>query len=262
VTYASDSAANTSGTGESPGEYTSPAQSKQSRSGRRARRDRDQGQLVSFDDATNASWPSRNYLHPFPPSWNGKLRFSVQGSLSSTTSGACGTEWVFRLNSLYDPDFTYTGHQPYGYDQLSAIYGQYVVNAVDVEILATDPTADGAALCAVVQPSQASTTVSGKLPDQISEQEFGAVGFINNTGGQKIAMRRTFQLHQVEGISRAQYDTQLSVYGAAVSANPSLSPWLRVALADMNGASGTVVRIMFNLVYHAKFYRRNVLAQS
>ncbi len=214
------------------------------------------------DGATDAAWPNRNYLHPFPARWDGRLRFSVLGSLSSTTSGACGTEWVFRLNSLYDPDFTYTGHQPYGFDQLAAIYGQYICTAVDVEVIATDPTVDGLALCAVVQPSQASTSLSGKLSDQISEMEFGAVGYLNNTGAQKIAFRRTFDLANVEGISRAQYASQLSVYGAAVSANPSLSPWLRIACSDLNGVSGSAFRVTTNLVYHAQFYRRNTLAQS
>jgi len=190
------------------------------------------------------------------------LRFSVLGSLSSTTSGACGTEWVFRLNSLYDPDFTYTGHQPYGFDQLAAIYGQYIADRVDIEVIASDPTADGLALCAVVQPSQASTTVSGKLADQISEQELGAVAYLNNTGAQKVRLVRSFDLATVEGITRAQYNGQLSVYGAAISANPSLSPWLRIALSDMNGVSGSACRVMINLVYHCRFYRRNVLSQS
>lgn len=174
----------------------------------------------------------------------------------------CGTEWVFRLNSLFDPDFTYTGHQPYGFDQLASIYGQYVVTSVGVEIIASDPSADGAAICAVVQPSQASSTVAGKNDAQITEQEFGAVAYINNTGSQKARLCRTFDLALVEGISRAQYANQLGVYGAAISANPSLSPWLRVGCADINETSGTSCKVTINLTYHCRFYRRNVLAQS
>jgi len=39
---------------------------------------------------------------------------------------------VFRLNSLFDPDLSGTGHQPLYYDQLTTVYGQYCVTAVSV----------------------------------------------------------------------------------------------------------------------------------
>lgn len=39
---------------------------------------------------------------------------------------------VFRINSLFDPDLTSTGHQPNQFDQLSALYGQYCVMAARV----------------------------------------------------------------------------------------------------------------------------------
>lgn len=35
--------------------------------------------------------------------------------------------WVFRANDLVDPDYSFTGHQPRGYDQLSPLYDHWVV---------------------------------------------------------------------------------------------------------------------------------------
>jgi len=40
----------------------------------------------------------------------------------------------FRLNSLNDPDFTGTGHQPMGYDQFSSMYTEWCVTACRVTI--------------------------------------------------------------------------------------------------------------------------------
>lgn len=36
--------------------------------------------------------------------------------------------WQFRMNSLFDPDLTGTGHQPQWFDQLAAVYARYRVN--------------------------------------------------------------------------------------------------------------------------------------
>ncbi|WP_445779495.1 hypothetical protein [Shewanella sp.] len=38
-----------------------------------------------------------------------------------------GTNYLFRCNSIFDPDFTGTGHQPLGHDQWSQFYERYVV---------------------------------------------------------------------------------------------------------------------------------------
>ncbi len=41
--------------------------------------------------------------------------------------------YVFRAASLYDPDYALGGHQPRGFDQLAAIYGEYRVNRATIE---------------------------------------------------------------------------------------------------------------------------------
>lgn len=54
-----------------------------------------------------------------------KLRYATLFNLSSV-GGVLGTH-VFRANSLYDPDYTGTGHQPMLFDELSAYFRHYVV---------------------------------------------------------------------------------------------------------------------------------------
>jgi len=42
----------------------------------------------------------------------------------------------FRLNDCYDPDYTGTGHQPMGFDQMMAFYSTFRVLSTDVHIMA------------------------------------------------------------------------------------------------------------------------------
>lgn len=54
-----------------------------------------------------------------------KLRYTSQ--LTLTSAAGLLTNHQFRANGCYDPDFTSTGHQPYGWDQLTPFYNHYVV---------------------------------------------------------------------------------------------------------------------------------------
>lgn len=47
---------------------------------------------------------------------------------------------VFRANSMYDPDWTLIGHQPYLYDQYSALYESSKVLSSSIEVKFHNPT--------------------------------------------------------------------------------------------------------------------------
>lgn len=59
----------------------------------------------------------------FPDIYRTKLKYADTYHLTSATFSS----QVFRANSLFDPDFTGAGSQPRFYDQLSAVYGKYLV---------------------------------------------------------------------------------------------------------------------------------------
>jgi len=63
----------------------------------------------------------------FPDQLKACLRYKENGvSFTASTTPAAQ---VYRLNSLFDPNLTGTGHQPNYFDQLSAVYGFYCVTA-------------------------------------------------------------------------------------------------------------------------------------
>lgn len=50
-----------------------------------------------------------------------------QESISTTGSAGAVAGYVFSANGLYDPNFTGTGHQPMGFDQMMIFYDHYTV---------------------------------------------------------------------------------------------------------------------------------------
>lgn len=62
-------------------------------------------------------------LQPIPQRYIVKQKYSQTFPINASSY----TTYGFNLNSVYDPDRSSTGHQPYGYDQLSALYNRYRV---------------------------------------------------------------------------------------------------------------------------------------
>lgn len=65
-------------------------------------------------------------LGGFPKSKIVKLRYVTQIALNAPSVGNNAVH-VFRANSMYDPDFTGTGHQPSNFDRWTNVYDHYTV---------------------------------------------------------------------------------------------------------------------------------------
>lgn len=190
------------------------------------------------------------------------MRYASGLPLTTGAAGVYGTEQVYRLNSLYDPDFTGAGHQPYGYDQMIALYTKYLVSGVKVEVILTDPSADGIVVGMMVQPSTSTYTITGHGVDQIKEKPMAITRVINSTGRQIQRIVQYIPLAKLEGLSRSQWHNSQDDYGAATSANPTLNCWFRIAVGSVRGNAGDTVVARIQLTYYSKFYDRIVLAQS
>lgn len=62
-------------------------------------------------------------LSPFAQRYITKMKYSDTFTISSLGTN----RYMFNLNNIFDPNRTGVGHQPYGYDQLGAIYNRYRV---------------------------------------------------------------------------------------------------------------------------------------
>ncbi len=97
-----------------------------------------------------------------------KMRYCERFSLDAT-AGAVAHK-TFRLGSVYDPNFTDAGHQPYLHDQWKAVYGRYLVIGAKmrVQFLSTGTATTGQAICGIYADND-STLNEASTPDTLLE---------------------------------------------------------------------------------------------
>lgn len=199
---------------------------------------------------------------PFPNRLYAKLRYVDNTALSADNlTGLTGTEIVWRLNSLFDPYFSAGGHQPLGFDQISPMYQRYKVFKVDIQIAIRGRVGSALPFVAANIRQGASTYQLGGLKalGEVYEQPGNTVmdGTILQSWDQ------TVWLHNVEGRTFNEYMTE-DAYGAQVTTNPSITPYLGLACGtvDTPSSSSNYVYVTVALVYHCYFWEPNPLAQS
>ncbi len=208
--------------------------------------------------------PFRNFVSndPFKPTMSVKLTYAVNKTLASGLGGTCGVEKVYRLNSLFDPDLTDGGHQPYGYDQLTPLYRHYKVNGARVEVVFTDPSEDG--MACVVQIRSPTNLYDLPLTSigQCKEQPMTVIRGINNSGKQKLKISQYIPLSTVSGLTPLQFKADIDLFSALTTANPAMSPVVAIACASERANQGASIIGRITIVYYATLYDRVVQLQS
>lgn len=79
----------------------------------------------------------RRYLdhipRPFPRVMNNMLRYHCSGTLDPAVGGQDSK--VIQVNNMYDPEIgAAVGHQPLGYDELTEVYGNWLVRRCSVRV--------------------------------------------------------------------------------------------------------------------------------
>jgi hypothetical protein len=72
----------------------------------------------------------------YPKSRRVKLKYAAEITMASS---AVMSSYIFRANSVFDPDYTGTGHQPMLYDQWTNIYSHYTVLNARISLTPAPP---------------------------------------------------------------------------------------------------------------------------
>lgn len=105
------------------------------------------------------SWPigsgwNNMWVDPFPTRQRAVLRYSTNHTFNPTS--VLPDTYIFRANSIFDPDYSGTGHQPYGHDQYQAIYKYYRVKKAIITVTSASTGGNnvlGVATRATTQPT-------------------------------------------------------------------------------------------------------------
>jgi hypothetical protein len=198
---------------------------------------------------------------PFPPSVRKQLRYCENFQLSVGTAGICGTEVTLALNSLYDPNLSGTGHQPYGFDQMAALYTKYRVDSVNVLLEFTTPgsTVDQCCIAAFEGIAQQSTT--GTAIDQVCERPNVFKAHLSSSGRRHAVIQKSFNLWQLVGVSQIKYTAE-DGYAAACTASPANIPVCRFNVCNYSQGTAAASSCLLTLTFNAIFYGRIGQAQS
>lgn len=192
-------------------------------------------------------------LQPIPNRYICKMKYST-----SIVTDA-GGQYVFNLNSLFDPDRTGFGHQPYGYDPLAGLYNRYRVISCGWR---------------VQQPASATgvPVIAASLPNNDNSMTFANTGemlenprtkYITQIPGASIqTLTGKTYLPKLMGRSKAQYMADDN-YQATVLTSPSELGLLY--LQTFNGLSGSPINgiaLLVVLEFTCEFFDVKHIVQS
>jgi hypothetical protein len=183
----------------------------------------------------------------FPARTTKTLRYSGNFGLSST-SGVVAS-YVLRANDLFDPDFTGTGHQPMGFDQMMVFYNHFCVT--HARLVVTAKAATGTASTVAVRVDASSTPLT--VIDQIIE--FGGLvqvelESIGNFGANKVLELRA-SIPKLQGVSMSAMTADPTLRGDAATSPTEIS-YFHIQCWNAAGVT-SAVNISFILEQRAVF---------
>lgn len=175
----------------------------------------------------------------------------------TTGSGVYGTEQRFRLNSLYDPDYTTVifDHSVKFLSIYAAQYQQYRVDEVDWELVFTTPGSEVDVLCSATMTPNTSGSLAGASRYFALQSPEAQTGLLSPTGERRCTLRGTIKLHQLFGVERVKYISE-DDYSSGIGTNPAAAALLSCAVIATNGGAAIACSVVATIKYKTKLYNR------
>lgn len=187
-------------------------------------------------------------------------------SLVSGVAGVTLAPQQWRLNSIFDPNLTGVGHQPYGHDEYEVFWNKYKVYRVDIEIEFTLPTASSGVygVVAIQQPGD-TYSYTGRSLNTVSEKPFCATIRVPNADGgstKPATFAASYDMATLCGLTKTMFEADQSGYSGLMGSNPAGVPLLSVCTCNASATNSTSVVARCRINYHTMFYDRKTLARS
>ena len=204
------------------------------------------------------------------------VAFKYQNMIHNLTlNGVPTTTRQWRLNSLYDPNYTVTNpgqHQPYGFDQYAVFFQKYRVFATKVTFEFMNPSYDtstGAVpdldlFCAMWPAPDPSTQLPGSNMNIIGEVAKAKHKlFSRKTGTSKRQVLSAFyRMHTLLGITKKEYNTDVA-FEAFNGLNPLTTPLLNILCYNpFNISDNGTYDLKVNFTYYASMFRKKIPEMS
>lgn len=199
-----------------------------------------------------AAAPSRA-LSVFRPTQDGglptklrvKLRYAYTAVLSYSASPSIQQ---FRLNSLFDPDYTNVGTQPPYRDQLAGWFNKYRVIGAKWRVRAC--YGSGTVQAIVVGTSKDST-----LPADLQAAlcQPGVKSELLPVYGDQVQIQGYTKMCDVFGVDKAETLTDTD-YASTMSTSPANTAFLNIWTQQVSGTTASTAGLMVDLTFYAELF--------
>ncbi len=187
------------------------------------------------------------------------LKYHALLPLSAATGA--GGQYLFRLGSLYDPDFTGTGHQPYGFDALAGIYTRYRVLRTKWKIIFTG-TSDVLGCLVVPVNGTLNAAITNNATFSAAAEVPRAVSKILGYGGVPPAVfEGNVALNELGGSTLVQYKSD-DRFQAQVTADPVETLYMYLGYLNTQAVGTIAFSVDVTLWYEAELFDPVIQAQS
>lgn len=186
---------------------------------------------------------------------NLKVMMKYQHNIYLTSAIIPEAYTTFRALSIYDPDYTGGGGQPYGHDSFANLYLRYRVKRVKIDvwfqnISTTAPTA----VAISAHESLASPPLSYQVAVENPTSTMTTMGTrTNGAPNQAKLSLGWFDPASFKGDKGAKYDQD---YQAQFGSNPAKDFGLTVYVRNMTGGASVEARAIAVLTYEVELYDR------
>lgn len=189
-------------------------------------------------------------LQPFPSRYITKLKYSGAFVLNVGNNYS----QTMNLNSVYDPDRTNLGHQPYGYDQITPLYNRYRVISCSYVINAYSGSTPIRYACLPCNETPPINNLSELCENPRARFK------LQYPGGNTTSIIGKSYLPALVGRNKTQYMAD-DRYQATVVNNPAELALLYITAQSMADAA-TDVNLTVTLEYTVEFFDAHPLDQS
>lgn len=178
-------------------------------------------------------------------------------------------------NSLYDPDQTGTGHQPYWYTQIRNVYDKYKVWGSKISVT-TYPYLDnpgtqplggvhGNIVVTIIPSDQLTSFVPGEVLDSdlqsIPYSRYKVIGMF--TGNSKAnTITHYMSTSKIYGYTKKQLGADISLFESLFNASPTNEWYWHIYMNSLDGVSVVNALMKVRLTYYATFNNRVVVDRS
>lgn len=192
----------------------------------------------------------------FPDRLRTKLHYCDVVQLSAS-AGSPGL-WQFRMNNMFDPDLTGTGHQPQWYDQLSAVYSYYSIVGSTIKatfipgnISDTEANDKGPYICGITTVAGTATFSAATYAALLEDGNSVSKVIVDKQGGNNIAsLTQTYDPKRDLGLS--MYDDTLRV-GTGNTPSAGSLVFANLWCLDMQELAAQDVTVKVEIIYDAIF---------